>query len=78
MPFKAIASEDLRFSEELRQHGLRVINTVREVVDKIHDQDAVVTHLHELGRKHVMLNAKPDYIDVRQPHCVSHLIPKSL
>ncbi len=32
-PFKSIKPEDVRFNEELRDHGLRVINTVQEVLN---------------------------------------------
>ena len=31
-PFKSLNPEDVRFSEELRDHGLRVISTVNEIL----------------------------------------------
>ena len=31
-PFKSLNPEDIRFNKELRDHGLRVISTVKEVL----------------------------------------------
>ena len=59
-----MSSDDIRYHQELRAHGVRVMNTVTQVLDLFPNRERVITHLQELGRKHVMFNAKADYIDV--------------
>ena len=62
--FKSMGPEDKKYEQELRAHGARVMRTVGEVIDRIHDHDAIVTHIHDLGSRHLTFNAKPDFIDV--------------
>ena len=63
-PFKTLSTEDERYNQELRAHGQRVLHTVEKLVDLRNDPDRAVRSLHELGRKHVIFNAKEEYLDV--------------
>ncbi len=63
-PFKSINSSDARYEKELREHGIRVLHTVQNVLDVFPDEKMIIQNLHELGQKHVMFSAKADYIDV--------------
>ena len=49
---------------EIRAHGMRVLKTVGDVLEKHDDIDQIVEYLHDLGTKHITFNAKPDYVDV--------------
>nr|QQO51930.1 globin gb_IIIB [Platynereis dumerilii] len=73
--FRALSQDDAQFEMELRMHGTRVMTTVREVLERIDDLDGVVEHLHELGRKHVIFNAKADYIDLIGPQFLFAIEP---
>ena len=64
VPFKGKSQEDLADSAQLKSHALRVMGTVEKSLDSIGDLDSLQKTLHELGAKHIMYNAKVDYIDV--------------
>ena len=64
MPFKGMTKEDLQYSNQLKTHALRVMGTVDKCLARIDDTKKIQEMLHDLGSRHVMYNAKVDYIDV--------------
>ena len=61
-----MSKEDLQYSNQLRTHALRVMGTVEKCLSRIDDQKKIQEMLQDLGSKHVMYNAKVDYIDVSE------------
>ena len=59
-----MSADDVRLSQELRAHGLRVLSTVNQVLERQGDTEDAMQYLYELGSKHITFNAKADYIDV--------------
>lgn len=64
MPFKGKSKEDLSHSAQLKAHALRVMGTVEKCLARINEPKKMEELLHDLGAKHVMYNARVDYIDV--------------
>ena len=64
MPFKSQNCESLMDNVQLKSHALRVMGTVDKCINRFHDPAKVRDMLHELGARHVMYNAKVDYMDV--------------
>ncbi|PVD26432.1 hypothetical protein C0Q70_14109 [Pomacea canaliculata] len=72
LPFRGKSHEDLQDSPQLKSHALRVMGTVETCMNHIHQLQELHQTLHDLGARHVMYNAKVDYIDVGGERC--HLI----
>ena len=53
-----------RYAKDIASHGLRVSNTIEILVENIDEPTFIVQHLHQLGRNHIVFNAKPEYFDV--------------
>ena len=64
IPFRGLTADELRNCDKLRQHGLRVMNTVDKCISRIDKPERLENILHELGHKHVTFNIKTDYLDV--------------
>ena len=64
MPFKGLTKDDLQHSNQLRSHALRVMGTVEKCLARIDEPKKLEQVLSDLGSRHVMYNAKVDYIDV--------------
>lgn len=75
MPFKGMAKEDMQHSSQLRAHALRVMDIVEKCLAEIDDSNKVEAMLHELGSRHVMYNAKVDYIDLIGPQFIWAIQP---
>ncbi|CAL1534618.1 unnamed protein product [Lymnaea stagnalis] len=75
MPFKGQSQENLKDSAQLKSHALRVMGTVDKCIHRFHDPDKVVQMLHELGARHVMYNAKVDYMDLIGPQLIWAIEP---
>ncbi|KAI8787758.1 neuroglobin, partial [Biomphalaria glabrata] len=63
MDFRDKTAEELRASTALRSHVLRVMGAVEKVVARMDSEDKVVTLLHDLGQRHVVYNARPEFLD---------------
>lgn len=74
MPFKGMTKEDLQYSNQLRTHALRVMGTVEKCLARIEEPKKLQEMLSDLGSRHVMYNAKVDYIDVSIHHLKSRFI----
>ncbi|XP_046580589.1 non-symbiotic hemoglobin 1-like [Haliotis rubra] len=74
-PFKGQSSEDLKYSSQLKSHALRVMGTVEKCLARINDPKKLVELLHDLGARHVMYNARVDYIDLIGPQFIWAIQP---
>ncbi|ESO86864.1 hypothetical protein LOTGIDRAFT_73010, partial [Lottia gigantea] len=75
MPFKGKSKEDLKQSTQLRSHALRVMGTVEKCLARINEPQKMDEMLHQLGSRHVMYNAKVDYIDLIGPQFIWAIQP---
>jgi len=62
--FRGLSSEELRTNLKLRDHGLRVLNTLDKCISRVDELDRLEKLLFELGQKHSMYNIKVEYLDV--------------
>ncbi|KAK3601257.1 hypothetical protein CHS0354_040436 [Potamilus streckersoni] len=67
VPLRGLSSEELRNSDRLREHGMRVMGIIEKCVARLHRPDQLEKLLLDLGQKHVYYNVKPDYIDLFGP-----------
>ena len=63
-PFRGMTKEEMKHSSSLKTHALRVMSAVEKLLARINDMDKVEQLLYEMGQRHMMYNAKVDYIDV--------------
>ncbi|CAG5129487.1 unnamed protein product [Candidula unifasciata] len=75
VPFKGQSKESLRDSAQLKSHALRVMGTVEKCVTRFQEPEKISQMLHELGARHVMYNAKVDYIDLIGPQFIWAIEP---
>ncbi|GFO30113.1 neuroglobin-1 [Plakobranchus ocellatus] len=75
MPFKGQSCESLKDNVQLKSHALRVMGTVDKCINRFHDPAKVKEMLHELGARHVMYNAKVDYMDLIGPQFIWAIEP---
>ena len=59
-----MTKEEMKHSSSLRAHALRVMSAVEKLLARINDMDKVEQLLYEMGQRHMMYDAKVDYIDV--------------
>jgi hypothetical protein len=62
VPFRQLNNRDADYEKVLKAHGLRVLLIVDEVLTK--QRDEVITLLHDLGRQHLVFNARAEHLDV--------------
>ncbi|XP_041351125.1 neuroglobin-like [Gigantopelta aegis] len=74
-PFKGKSMEDLKYSNQLRSHALRVMGTVEKCLARINEPKKLQDMLHDLGSRHVMYSAKVDYIDLIGPQFIWAIEP---
>ena len=60
----SLSAADGRYTQELRDHGQRVLGTVDYVISNRQQQCDVISHLHDLGNRHITFDAKQDFMDV--------------
>ncbi|XP_059166647.1 neuroglobin-like [Physella acuta] len=75
MPFRGQSKESLKDSAQLKSHALRVMGTVDKCITRFQDPVKVKDMLHELGARHVMYNAKVDYMDLIGPQFIWAIEP---
>ena len=64
LPFKGQSLDELKQSRQLKSHVLKVMGTVEKCLARIDEPDKMESLLHDLGAKHLLYNARVDYIDV--------------
>ena len=64
IPFKSIDVNDERFNKILRNHGLKVLNTVRKMVHRIDDEQKMGEMVEATGTRHGSYNANAQLIEV--------------
>ena len=69
--FRGLSAEELRNNKTLRDHGLRVLNTLDKCISRVDELDRLEKLLFELGQKHVMYNIKVEYLNVSPFSCLS-------
>ncbi|XP_076442802.1 neuroglobin-like [Babylonia areolata] len=74
-PFQGRSLEELRHSRQLKGHVLKVMNTVEKCLARIHEPDKLESLLHDLGAKHLLYNARIDYIDLIGPQFIYAVQP---
>ncbi|KAG8179365.1 hypothetical protein JTE90_016540 [Oedothorax gibbosus] len=75
MPFKGLTKEELRHSNELRVHVLRVMGFMQKVVARLDEAEKADNLLRELGKNHVMYGAPRKYVDIIGPQFVYSVKP---
>lgn len=75
LPFKGQTPDDLKQSTQLKSHVLRVMGTVEKCLARIDEPDKLETLLHDLGAKHLLYNARIDYIDLIGPQFICAVQP---
>lgn len=75
MPFRDLTREELSKSTDLRAHALRVMGFVQKIVARLDEPEKAEQLLHELGKKHIMYGAKPEYVDLIGPQFVYAVKP---
>lgn len=74
IPFKSIDTESDRYNKILRNHGLKVLNTISKMVRRINNDEKMLTVATSVGERHRDYNANARLIVVSQPgtpadHC---------
>lgn len=64
IPFKSIDVKDERFNKILRNHGLKVLNTVKKMVFRLDDPASMVKMVQATGVRHGSYNANADLVKV--------------
>ncbi|ESO86863.1 hypothetical protein LOTGIDRAFT_72750, partial [Lottia gigantea] len=75
VPFKGKSADDLKDSKQLKSHATRVMGTVEKSLANIEDPKRLEQMLSDLGARHVMYNAKVDYIDLIGPQFIWAIQP---
>ncbi|KAL8613604.1 hypothetical protein ACOMHN_022023 [Nucella lapillus] len=75
LPFRRQKLDDLKHSHELKSHALRVMGTVEKCLSRIDEPEKLEALLHDLGAKHLIYNARIDYIDLIGPQFICAVQP---
>ena len=62
--FRGLSAAELQINEELRDHGLRVLNTLDKCITRMDETETLEKLLYELGQKHVIYKIKIKYLYV--------------
>lgn len=73
--FRGLTTEELKNNKKLRDHGLRVLNTLDKCITRIDEQERLEKLLLELGQKHVLYNIKTEYLYLLIPQLQQALMP---
>lgn len=74
MHFRGLSAEELRNNLKLRDHGLRVLNTLDKCISRVDEHERLEKLLFELGQKHLMLNIKVEHLDVSKICCIGFAV----
>uniref|UniRef100_A0A0B6Z8Y6 Globin n=1 Tax=Arion vulgaris TaxID=1028688 RepID=A0A0B6Z8Y6_9EUPU len=67
MSFRDKTVEELKASTALRSHVLRVMGAVEKVIARLDNEEKIVNLLHDLGQRHMVYNARPEFLDLVGP-----------
>ncbi|XP_043197540.1 uncharacterized protein LOC122368016 [Amphibalanus amphitrite] len=62
--FRQIEMEDVKASQELKQHAARVMGFVNKVILRLDSEEKYGPLMTDLGCRHLSYGAKPQYIDL--------------
>lgn len=77
LPFKELKGNDLRWSTELKTHGLRVMNVVEKILARIESEEKIEEYLKALACKHVNYGANPKLMHLFGPQFI-HAIKRPI
>ncbi|CAG5129128.1 unnamed protein product, partial [Candidula unifasciata] len=75
VPFRGQTREVLQDSVQLKSHAVRVMGTVDKCLTRCQDPERIRQMLHELGARHVLYNARVDYMDLIGPQFILAIEP---
>ncbi|XP_067949165.1 cytoglobin-2-like [Watersipora subatra] len=67
VPFKSIEVNNERFNKILRNHGLKVFNTIRKMVSRIEEDDKMVAAVEATGCRHAGYGGEASLTDLMCP-----------
>ncbi|XP_052766614.1 cytoglobin-1-like [Mya arenaria] len=73
--FRGLSSDELRNNIKLRDHGLRVLNTLEKCISRVDEPERLEKLLFDLGQKHSMYNIKVEYLYLLVPQMQQALMP---
>ncbi|KAH3854812.1 neuroglobin-like [Dreissena polymorpha] len=73
--FRGLSAEELRHNRKLRDHGLRVLNTLDKCISRVAETERLEKLLLELGQKHNVYNIKIEYLYLLVPQLQQALMP---
>ncbi|KAL7633445.1 UNVERIFIED_CONTAM: hypothetical protein RMT77_016316 [Armadillidium vulgare] len=75
LPFRGLASEEMKRSKQLRSHSLRVLNLIEKAVGRLDKPDVLIPLVQECGRNHVSYGAKVEHVDLIGPQLILAMKP---
>ncbi|KAK6182325.1 hypothetical protein SNE40_010036 [Patella caerulea] len=75
VPFKGKSADELKDSTQLKSHAMRVLSAVEKSIASFDNPKRLEEMLSDLGARHVMYNAKVDYIDLIGPQFIWAIEP---
>ncbi|XP_045187995.1 cytoglobin-1-like isoform X2 [Mercenaria mercenaria] len=73
--FRGLSPDELQNNMKLRDHGLRVLNTLDKCITRIDETERLEKLLLELGQKHVIYKIKVEYLYLLVPQLQQALMP---
>ncbi|XP_077999604.1 uncharacterized protein LOC144452382 [Glandiceps talaboti] len=75
LPFKELERDDLRWSTELKAHGLRVMGIVERVIARLYHDDKIDDLFKDLAAKHVKYGANSALVELFGPQFIRAVQP---
>ncbi|XP_021340143.1 hemoglobin-2-like, partial [Mizuhopecten yessoensis] len=75
VPFRGLKSDELRNSDRLREHGLRVMGTIEKAIARQHKPGKLYNMLYDLGSKHRMFDTKVEHFEFLGPVLLHSIKP---
>ncbi|KAL4237674.1 hypothetical protein ACF0H5_002388 [Mactra antiquata] len=73
--FRGLSFEELQHNTKLRDHGLRVLNTIDKCISRLEEPERLHKLLVELAEKHIMYSIKTEYLALLVPQLLNALMP---